>query len=161
MPVTVPLVPGDDAFPEYNVSDSEFLKNAVPSTKGEIMTLDLAGRLIAVVGAVAIADLNRDAMQAKVTRVAPTAEDTDEIQVLKARSRVVLKADVNLSPGDRVELKTVAGVVTPDKVQLAPAGSITQGYLGRIFQILTLGTDNAKKQATADDDLVTVDLGLL
>ena len=158
MPVETPLVPGDVPFPQYSVTDSEFLKNAVPSTKGNIMTLDAAGRLIAVVGAAAIADLRRGAFQAAVTRVAPTAEDTDEIQVLKQRSRVVLKADVNISPGDAVELKTVAGVVTPDKVQLAPAGTHTQGFLGRVFQIYTLGTDGVKKQFSADDALVIVDL---
>lgn len=158
MPVETPVVPGDPPFPQYSVVDSEFLKNAVPSTKGNVMTLDPAGRLIAVVGAVAIADLTRGAMQAMVTRVAPTAEDTDEIQVLKQRSRVVLKADVNLSPGDEVELKCVAGVVTPDKVQLAAAAGRTDGFLGRIFQIYTLGTDGIKKQFSADDDLVIVDM---
>jgi len=158
MPVETPLVPGDIPFPQYSTTDSEFLKNAVPSTKGEIMTLDAAGRLIAVVGAGVIADLRRGAFQAQVTRVAPTAEDTDEIQVLKQRSRIVLKANVNLSPGDAVEPLTVGGVVTPDKVQVAPAGTHTQGFLGRIFQIYTLGTDGIKKQFTADDDLVIVDM---
>ena len=158
MPVETPQVPGDIPFPQYSVTDSEFLKNAVPSTKGNIMTLDAAGRLIAVVGAVAIADLTRGGMQATVTRVAPTAEDTDEIQLLKQRSRIILKADVNLSPGDEVELKCVAGVVTPDKVQLAAVAGRTDGYLGRIFQVYTLGTDGVKKQFTADDDLVIVDL---
>ncbi len=158
MPVETPLVPGDVPFPQYSVVDSEFVKNAVPTTKGFIMTLDAAGRLIAVVGAAAIADLTRGGMQAMVTLVAPTAEDTDEIQVLKQRSRVVLKADVNLSPGDEVELKTVGGVVTADKVQLAAAAGRTDGYLGRIFQVYTLGTDGVKKQFTADDDLVIVDL---
>lgn len=158
MPVETPLVIGDIPFPQYSVTDSEFLKDAVASTKGDIMTLDAAGRLIAVIGAGIIADLNRGAMQAAVTRVAPSAEDTDEIQVLKRGSRILLKANVNLSPGDRVELKTVGGVVSPDKVQLAPAGSKTQGYLGTIFQVYTLGTDGVKKQFTADDDLVIVEL---
>ncbi len=157
MPVETPLVPGDIPFPQYSVTDSEFLKNAVPSTKGEIMTLDAAGRLIAVVGAAAIADLTRGAMQAQVTRVAPTAEDTDEIQVLKHVSRIVIKANVNLSPGDPVELLTVAGAVTPDKVALAVTPR-TNGYLGKIFQVYTLGTDGVKKQFTADDDLVIVTL---
>ena len=158
MPVETPLVPGDVPFPQYSTVDSEFLKNAVPSTKGEVMTLDAAGRLIAVVGAAAIADLSRGAFQALVTRVAPTAEDTDEIQVMKQRSRVVLKANVNLSPGDEVELKTVGGVVTADKVQLGAVAARTDGFLGRIFQIYTLGTDGVKKQFSADDDLVIVDL---
>lgn len=157
MPVETPLVPGDIPFPQYARVDSEFLKNAVPSTKGNVMTLDPAGRLIAVTGTGIIADLNRGAMQAMVTRIAPVAEDTDEIQVLKQGSRIILKANVNLSPGDRVELKTVGGVVSPDKCQLAPAGAHTQGFLGRIFQVYTLGTDGVKKQFTADDDLVIID----
>lgn len=157
MPVQTPLAPGDPPFHQYLRVDSEFLKNAVPSTKGNIMTLDAAGRLIAVTGAAAIADLTRGAFQAMVTRAAPTAEDTDEIQVIKQGSRIILKANVNLSPGDRVELKCVAGVVTPDKVQLA-ASPQTDGYIGKIFQVYTLGTDGVKKQFTADDDLVIVDL---
>ena len=157
MPVETPQVPGDIPFPQYSVTDSEFLKNAVPSTKGEIMTLDAAGRLIAVTGAVAIADLTRGAMQATVTRVAPTAEDTDEIQVLKHVSRIILKANINLSPGDPVELLTVAGVVTPDKVALSVSPR-SDGYLGKIFQVYTLGTNGVKKQFTADDDLVIVTL---
>lgn len=157
MPVQTPLVPGDVPYPQYSVTDSEFLKNAVPSTKGEVMTLDAAGRLIAVVTATSVADLTRGAMQALVTKVAPTAEDTDEIQVMKQRSRIVIKADVNLSPGDDVDLKAVTSTTTPDKVMkgIAPRG---KGYLGKIFQVYTLGTDGVKKQFTADDDLVIVDM---
>lgn len=157
MPVETPLVPGDVPFPQYSVVDSEFLKDAVPSTKGEIMTLDPAGRLIAVVTTSSVADLTRGAMQATVTRVAPTAEDTDEIQVLKQRSRIVMKADVNLSPGDDVDLKAVTSTTTPDKVMKGIAAR-GKGYLGKIFQIYTLGTDGVKKQFTADDDLVIVDM---
>lgn len=158
MPVETPLVAGDIPFPQYSVVDSEFIKNAVLPVKGSVMTLDAAGRLIAVTGAAAIADLTRGAMQPiDAPAAAPTAEDTDEVQVLKARSRIILKANVNLSPGDRVELKCVAGTVTPDKCQLA-ASPQTDGYIGHIFQVYTLGTDGVKKQFTADDDLVIVDL---
>ena len=157
MPIETPLVPGDVPFDQYSVTDSEFVKISVPIVKGNIYTLDAAGRLIIVTGAAAIADLQRGAMQAKDLLAAPSAEDTDEVQVLKQRSRIILKANVNLSPGDEVELKTAAGVVTPDKVQLG-AATRTNGYLGRIFQIYTLGTDGVKKQFTADDDLVIVDL---
>jgi len=157
MPVQVPLVVGDNPYPQHAYVDREFIKNAVAVTKGNIMTLDAAGRLIAVVGAVAIADLTRGAMQALVTVAAPTAEDTDEVQVLKQRSRIILKANVNLSPGDGVELLTVAGTVTPDKVALSVSPR-SNGYLGKIFQILTQGVDGVKKQFTADNDLVIVDL---
>lgn len=159
MPVETPLVPGDNGWPQYNVTDSEFIKDAVLPVKGSIMTLDAAGRLIAVVGAAAIADLSRGAFQPQdAPDAAPSAEDTDEVQVFKQRSRILLKANVNLSPGDEVELKCAAGVVTPDKVQLGAVAARTDGYLGRIFQIYTLGTDGIKKQFTADDDLVWVDL---
>jgi len=158
MPVETPLVPGDNGWPQYNVTDSEFIKNAVLPVKGSIMTLDAAGRLIAVVGAAAIADLTRGAFQpVDAPDAAPTAEDTDEVQVFKQRSRILLKANVNLSPGDRVELLTVGGVVTPDKVA-ASASPMTDGYIGHIFQIYTLGTDGIKKQFSADNDLVWVDV---
>lgn len=157
MPIETPLVPGDIPFPQYSITDSEFVKNAQAIVKGRIYTLDPAGRLIDVVGAAAIADLRRGAMQAKDKLDAPTAEDTDEVQVLKHVSRILLKANVNLSPGDAVELLTVGGAVTPDKVALA-ADPRTNGYLGKIFQVYTLGTDGVKKQFTADDDLVIVTL---
>lgn len=158
MPVETPLVPGDIPFPQYATVDSEFLKISVAAVKGNVMTLDAAGRLIAVVGSVAIADLSRGAFQAMDALAAPAAEDTDEVQVLKQRSRIILKAPVNLSPGDEVELACAAGVVDPDKCQLAAVAGRTDGYLGRIFQIYTLGTDGVKKQFTADDDLVIIDL---
>lgn len=157
MPVETPLVPGDVPFPQYSVVDSEFIKNAVAVTKGAVMTLDAAGRLIAVTASNSVADLTRGAMQPMDTRAAPSAEDTDEVQVLKQRSRIIMKADVNLSPGDDVDLKAVTTTVTPDKVMkgIAPRG---KGYLGKIFQIYTLGTDGVKKQKTADNDYVIVDL---
>ena len=158
MPVETPLVPGDNGWPQYNITDSEFIKISVLPVKGSIMTMDATGRLIAVTGSSAIADLRRGAFQPQdAPAAAPTAEDTDEVQVWKTRSRILLKANVNLKPGDRVELKCVSGTVTPDKVQLAVAGARLDGFIGTIFQIYTLGTDGVKKQFTADDDLVWVD----
>lgn len=157
MPIETPLVPGDIPFPQYSITDSEFVKDAQAIIKGRIYTLDAAGRLVDVTGAAAIADLTRGAMQAKDKLDAPTAEDTDEVQVLKHLSRILLKANVNLSPGDPVELLTVGGAVTPDKVALSVSPR-SDGYLGKIFQVYTLGTDGVKKQFTADDDLVVITL---
>lgn len=159
MPVETPLVPGDNGWPQYNVTDSEFVKNAVLVVKGDIMTLDAAGRIVAVTGTGDIADLTRGAMQIQdAPAAAPTAEDTDEVQVFKQRSRVLLKAPANLSPTDPVELECNGGTVDPDKVALSAVAGRTNGYLGKIFQIYTLGTDGVKKQFTADNDLVWVDL---
>ena len=157
MPVETPLVPGDVPYPQYSVTDSEFVKQAVAIVKGEIYTIDAAGRLIAVTGTGAVADLSAGAVQARDALAAPAAEDTDEVQVLKRRSRILMKADANLVPGNLVNLKCVGGTVTPDKVQAA-ASPKDDGYLGTIYGIYTLGTNGAKKQVTADDDLVEVDL---
>ena len=157
MPVAVPLAIGDEPYPQYSTTDREFIKNALAIKKGFIYTLDSAGRLIDPITTSSVADLTRGVFQAKVKATAPTAEDTDEVQVLKVRSRIILKAPVNIVPGEEVELKAVTSTTTGDKVQKAIAPR-NKGYLGRVFEILTQGTDGVKKQKTADDDLVIIDL---
>lgn len=157
MPNQTPLGIGDEPYPNYNVTDSEFIKDALAISKGFIYTLDAAGRLIVPITTTSVADLTRGAFQAKVAAVAPSAEDTDEVQVLKQRSRIILKLPASLVPGEEVELKAVTSTTTQDKVQKAIAPR-NKGYLGRIFEIYSEGADGAKKQVSADNDLGVIDL---
>lgn len=157
MPVESPLVIGDEPYPELSETDRNVIKNALAITKGHIYTPDAEGRLIVPLSTSGVADLTRGAMQAKVSATAPSAEDTDLVQVLKARSRILLKADASLVPGQEVELKSSSSTTTADKC-MAAVSPRTKGYLGRIFEIYTKGTDGVKKQKTSDGDLVVIDL---
>ena len=157
MPNQTPLLIGDEPYPNYNVTDREIIKDALAITKGFIYTPDAEGRLIVPITTSSVADLTRGAVQAKVDASAPTAEDTDEVQIFKVRSRIILKAPAGLVKNEEVELKAVTSTTTQDKVQKAIAPR-NKGYLGRIFEIYTEGTDGAVKQKTADNDLVVIDL---
>jgi hypothetical protein len=157
MPVESPLKIGDVPYPQYSRVSKNFIKISVAVTKGNIFTLDAAGRLIAPVTTSSVADLTKGARQAMATVAAPAAEDTDDVQVLAAGSRIIMKADASLVPGQEVELKAVTSTTTPDKV-MAGVAPRSKGFLGRIFEIYTKGTDGAVKQVTADGDLVIVEL---
>ena len=157
MPDQAPLNIGDVPYPNYSVTDSQYIKNGLAITKGHIFTQDAAGRLIIPISTSGVADLTKGAFQAKADVVAPTAEDTDKVQVLKQRSRIILLAPAGLVDGQEVELASSGSTTDPDKVKAA-ASPRTNGYLGRIFEIYTKGTDGVRKQVTADDDLVVVDL---
>jgi len=159
MPNVLPLSIGDLPYPNRSVVDTEIIKNALAIAKGKIYTLDAAGRLIAPVTTSSVADLTKGKVQALDDATAPTAEDTDSVQVAKVGSRIILKADPNLVPGQDVDLKAVTSTTTADKCMAAvsPHG---KGYLGKIFEIYSEGTDQARKQVTADGDLVVIDFGV-
>lgn len=157
MPAESPLGIGDIPYSQYSRITKNFIKNGVAGTKGDIFTLDAAGRLIKPVTTTSVADLTKGARQAMATFTDPGAEDTNDVQVLSAGSRILIKADANLVPGQEVELKAVTSTTTPDKV-MAGVAPRSKGFLGRIFEIYTKGTDGAVKQVTADNDLVVVEL---
>lgn len=157
MPNETPLTIGDEPYPNYSVTDREYIKQSLAIIKGNIYTLDTAGRMIVPPASTGAANLSRGAIQAKADALAPAAEDTDEVQVLKRGSRILLLAPAGLVPNQEVELAASGSTPDPDKCKasVSPHGL---GYLGRIFEIYTKGTDGAKKQVTADDDLVVIDL---
>ncbi len=158
MPNQAPLVIGDEPYPQYSVTDREFIKLGLTISQGHIYTLDAAGRMIVPVSASGVADLTLGAIQAKAdVTVAPIAEDTDEVQVLAGRSRILLLAPAGLVPKQKVDLASSGSTTDADKCKAA-ASPEGDGFLGRIFEIYTKGTDGVKKQVTANDDLVVIDL---
>lgn len=157
MPIESPLKIGDEPYPQYSVTTSEYIKQSVAITKGYIYTKDSNGRLIVPVSTTSVADLTKGIYQAKSDASAPSAEDTDRVQCLNSRSRILIKADANLVVGQDVDLKSASTTTTQDKV-MAGVHPHTKGHLGKIFEIYTKGTDGAIKQKTADNDLVVVDV---
>lgn len=159
MPIESPLTIGDVPYPQYAVVLTKIIKNALAITKGHIYTPDAEGRLLVPVSTTSVADLTRGAFQAMADAAAPSAEDTDSVQCLTKRSRIILKANANLVVGQEVDLKSSNSTTTADKCMAAvsPHG---KGYLGKIMEIYTKGTDGAIKPKTADNDLVIIDLGV-
>lgn len=157
MPNRAPLGIGDVAYDQHSTTKTNVVKNAVAITKGYVYTPDGEGRLIVPVSTTSVADLTKGVFQARESMAAPSAEDTDSVQCLVPKSRIILKADANLVPGQEVELKSATSTTTQDKC-MAAASPRTKGFLGRIFEIYTKGTDDAIKQKTADNDLVIIEL---
>jgi hypothetical protein len=115
MPVESPLTIGDVPYPQYAVVLTKIIKDALAITKGRIYTPDAEGRLIVPVSTTGVADLTKGAFQAMADAPAPSAEDTDSVQCLAQKSRIILKADANLVVGQEVELKS-SGSTTAGQV---------------------------------------------
>lgn len=149
---------GDLVYPQYARITSQFIKNGVTGSKGDIFTVDGEGRLIVPVSASGVADLTKGIYQCMEDFTDPGAEDTDRVQCLSRGSRILIKADASLVAGQEVALKSSGTTTTADKVMAAPSPR-DKGFMGRIQSIYALQTDNiTPKQKTADNDLVVVEV---
>lgn len=158
MPKESPLGIGDVPYPQYSRVSSHVIKQAVAIIKGNIYTKDAEGRLIVPVTTTGVSDLTKGVFQAMADASAPSAEDTDSVQCLGAGSRIIITGAADLVVGQEVELNNDGTATTdPDKVKAATAPR-NKGFIGRISEIYTKGTDGAIKQKTADNDLVVVEV---
>jgi len=157
MPNTTPLGIGDVSYPNHIVVKTKIIKNALAITKGNIYTPDSSGRLIVPVSTSGVADLTNGLFQAMDDAPAPTAEDTDSVQCLSAKSRIIMKANSGLVVGSEVELKSSGSTTTADTVMVAVQPK-TKGYIGRIVEIYT-ESGGAQKTVTGSNDLVIVETG--
>ena len=112
------------------------------------------GYLIAFVGASGAVTNKNGVFQAMASSAAGTGETAGDrsVQCLVKRSRIILKAPADATPGDDAAIAVTGTTVTADKIQVASAQKI-----GTIFEILAL-TNRSRKAKTADNDLVLVDL---
>ena len=161
MPQLDLYVPGDNVFPQYNVTQTVFVAQGVEIVKGRIYTMNAAYRLIVPVVATGVADLSRGIFQAQASITAPT-DDISTVQVWGMRSRIALKAPSGVGPGTMVDIATpTATTITADKVKVVTI-STGKGYLGRIFNVLAKDAyGNYKHITDADNQLVLVDLGAI
>jgi len=147
MPDFTPLVPGDDPYPQYNVTTTQQISNALQITKGRIYTKDAAGRLI-----ITAATLSQGMFQAKATPTAvAVSANQDAVQVLSPRSRIIMDDAVGgLVVGEDVLIvANTSNVVTGAKTSAL--------YLGKVFEIYTRNTDNTEKIITVATDQVIVE----
>ena len=164
MPNTNPYEPGDDIYQQYDLTRTMRAASGVAITKGNLYTLNADGRLIALTASSgAIASTTKGLFQAKTSVDAVTYTDADnapEVQCLINGEFIVMKAPANIVEGDRVAVGVGTGTtITPDKVEVATSSSYLD-YLGTVFQILTVDTDENKKLKTAVDDLIVIQRGL-
>ena len=147
MPDFTPLVPGDDPYPQYNVTTTQKISDALQITKGVVYTKDAAGRLI-----VSALTLATGIFQAKATPEAPAvAANEDSVQVLGPRSRIIMDDAV----GGLVEGEDVILVANTSNV--VTGAKTSDLYLGKVFEIYTKNADNTKKIVTTAGDKVIVE----
>ena len=161
MPQLDLYVPGDNVFPQYNVTQTVFVAQGVEIVKGRIYTMNAAYRLIVPVVASGVADLSRGIFQAQASIAAP-ANETSTVQVWGMRSRIALKAPTGVGPGTMVDIATPdATTITADKVEIVTVSS-GKGYLGRVFNVLAKDQyGNYLRITDTDNQLVLVDLGAI
>lgn len=158
MPNLTPLQLGDTPYPNRCGVIPKFITLGLAVTKGLIYTSDVNGRIIVPISTLGVADLTLGAFQAMDTYPAPTTNDTDTGQFLVPASRVLIKSPAGLVVGQEVELSSSGSVTTQDTCMIAVQPK-TKGYLGRIVEIYTKNTNGTIKEITAANDLVVIVLG--
>ena len=147
MPNFNPLEAGDDPYPQYNVTTTMPISNALQIVKGVVYTVDAAGRLIVVTTTV-----DNGLFQAKATpaSTALVAND-DKVQVLGPRTRMILNDTVgSLVPGEDVILvANTSNVVTGAKTSAL--------YVGKVFKIYTVNSDSTPKIISEVGDKIVVE----
>ncbi len=143
-----PLDAGDDPYPQYNVTTTMQINDALQITKGVIYTVDTDGRLIPV----PVGGLGNGMFQAKATPTAVAVEaDEDSVQVLGPRSRIILDDAV----GSLVVGEDVKAVITTSNVVTSVNTDVL--YLGKVFEIYTVNTDSTKKIISVAGDKIIVE----
>ena len=142
-----PLVPGDDPYPQYNVTTTQQISNALQITKGRVYTKDAAGRLI-----ITASTLDQGIFQAKATPTAvAVSANEDAVQVLGPRSRIIMDDTVGgLVVGEDV-------IIVANTSQVVTGAKTSNLYIGKVFEIYTRNTDSSRKIITVANDQVIVE----
>jgi len=142
-----PMVPGDVPYPQYSVTTTEPISDALQVEKGRVYTKDAAGRLIVV-----STTLKTGIYQAAATPEAPAvAANNDEVQVLGPRTRMIfIDGAGGLVPGDDV-------LIVFNTVNVIAGAKSGDLYIGKVFEIYTRNTDSSKKIIGAAGDRVVVE----
>ena len=89
-------------YVQYTIVDTNPIKAGVSITKGHVNTVDANGYLIALTASAGAADNLNVVFQAMASSAAVSGEADSTVQVLRQRSRILMKAPVNVTPGDDV-----------------------------------------------------------
>lgn len=147
MPDLNPLEPGDIPYPQYSVTTTERISDALQITKGRVYTKDAAGRLIVVA-----ATLDNGIYQAAATPTAvAVAANDDDVQCLGPRTRMIFDDAVGgLVPGEDV-------IVVANTTNIVTGAKTSALYIGKVFEIYTVNTDSSKKIISVVGDEIVVE----
>ena len=164
MPNVNPYEPGDDIFQQFDLTRTHKVATGVAITKGHLYTKNATGFLIALTASsAAIASTTKGMFQAKDTVPAKTytaADDAPYVQCLVKGSWMILKTLAGIVEGDKVKVNVGTGTtITPDKVEVSNAVPGIP-YMGTVYQILTVDSDENSKLVTVDNDLVVIQTGV-
>ncbi len=142
-----PMVPGDVPYPQYSVTVTEQISDALQITKGIVYTKDAAGRLIVVT-----ATLDNGIFQAKATPLLPAVvANEDAVQCLAPRTRMIFTDAVgSLVVGEDV-------IIVANTINVVTGAKSDALYIGKVFEIYTRNTDSSKKIVTEVGDRVIVE----
>jgi len=142
-----PMVPGDVPYPQYSVTTTEPISDALVILKGVVYTKDTAGRLIVVA-----ATLAKGIFQAKATPLlAAVVANDDRVQCLGPRTRMIFDDAVGgLVPGEDV-------LVVADSTNIVTGLETSVLYIGKVFEIYTRNTDSTKKIVSVAGDRIVVE----
>lgn len=142
-----PMEPGDVPYPQYSVTTTQQIDNALQITKGRVYTKDGDGRLIAVT-----TTLSQGIFQAKATPTAVAVEaNEDSVQVLSPRTRMIFDDQVGgLVAGEDV-------LVVADTANIISGLKSSILYIGKVFEIYTRNTDSTKKIISVIGDKIVVE----
>lgn len=146
MPNFTPLEPGDIPYPQYSVTTTEEIAVGVTILKGVIYTKNATGELI-----VATSDFANGLFQAVATPVVAPALAGDTVQVLGPRTRMMFTTQsAGLVTGDDV-------IAVLDSTDVVFGVKTSALYLGKIFEIYSVGADGIKKKVTEIGDKIVVE----
>lgn len=147
MPDLNPLEPGDVAYPQYSVTTTERISDALQITKGRVYTKDAAGRLIVVT-----TTLDNGIYQAAATPTAvAVAANNDDVQCLGPRTRMIFDDAVGgLVPGEDV-------IVVANTTNIVTGAKTSALHIGKVFEIYTVNTDSSKKIISVVGDEIVVE----
>lgn len=156
---------GDDVYEQFTLRKTFELAATVAGVKGNLFTMNAAGRLVAITASGGVVDLSNGVFQAAAPRAARATIDTgDSGPTVQAHMRggwILIKGAASLLPGMRVVPSASGATVDDAKVMKAPASTDPLNILGTIYEIITKGTTDQFKLVSADNDLVVVQLGTL
>lgn len=142
-----PQDPGDVPYPQYSVTTTERISDALQITKGIVYTKDATGRLVVVT-----TTLDNGIYQAAATPLLPAvAADDDEVQVLGPRTRMIFTDTVgSLVPGEDV-------IVVANTTNIVTGAKTSALYIGKVFEIYSVNADSTKKIISGVGDKIVVE----
>lgn len=161
MPNANPYEAGDDIFQQFDLTRTKPIKAGTSIVKGAVYTTDDDGYIVAATATGGVANLTKGIFQAKTTLAAVAGESDGDrtVQFLVAGAFMIFKAPADIVEGQTVGLAATLTTVDPDKVEANAA--VNLGSLGRVYQILTVDSDEEAIIKTVNDNLVIVQTGVL